>query len=90
MSRGTVKPSSARTASAAAAAASGVVPLLPAVWGPGVCGVSVEDEGDEPAEEAVRVPVAKELCDAFKGDDPADCLDNEPEIRQRLRAFHIV
>jgi len=36
------------------------------------------------------VAVGEELGDAFEGDDEADRLDNNPEISERLRTFHIV
>lgn len=91
-----VKVSSARITSTSwscsfeCASSSGVVPLLPVVWEAWAGGVSVEDKGDEASEEVVRVSITKVLCDTFEGDDPADCLDNDPEIRQRLRTFHIV
>ena len=67
-----------------------VVPLFPTIWDSGACGISVEDEGKEAAEDDVGVSVANVFGDAFEGDEPANCLDNKPEIRHRLRAFHIV
>ena len=52
ISKGTVKPNSARITSVSASL-SLVVPVFPAIGGLGCGGVSVEDEGNEPAEEAV-------------------------------------
>lgn len=74
----------------ASASLSVVIPVFPVVRGLGRGGVSVEDEGDETAEEVVGMSVTIIFCDAFEGGDPSDGLDNKPEIRQRLRAFHIV
>lgn len=101
MRSGIVKPSSARIMLASCSFlgvsstvgddfGSSVVPLFPAVGWSGACGISVEDEGNEAAEDVVGVSVAEVLGDTFEGDDPSEGLDNKPYIRQRLRAFHIV
>jgi hypothetical protein len=52
--------------------------------------VAFEEEIDESTEEVVRVSVAEEFRDSFEGHDPTDRLDNNPEIRERLRTFHAV
>lgn len=67
-----------------------VVPLFPVVGGPGPGGVVAEDGDKDLAEEGAVLGVAEVVDDAFEREDPADELENEPEIRQRLRAFHTV
>jgi len=69
---------------------SAVVPLFPAVRGSWTGGVVVEEEEDKAAEGVVVVAFGEELGDAFEGEDPADRLDNNPEISERLRTFHMV
>lgn len=71
-------------------AASAVVPLLPAVGEAGLGGVAVEEEGDELAEGVVVVAEREVVEHALEHDDPADGLENKPEISERLRTFHIV
>lgn len=96
MSRGTVNSSSPLIASRSPIQAAGdcccsaVVPLFPAVWESGGCRVSAEEEGDKPSEDRVRVAVAEELCDSLEGQDPGDGPENNPEVRHRLRMFHMV
>jgi hypothetical protein len=70
--------------------ASAVEELLPTFADSGPGGVAVEEEEDEAAEGVVVVAVGEELGDAFEGEDPADRLNNNPEISERLRTFHIV
>lgn len=72
------------------AAGSAVVPLVPAVGEPGAGRVAAEEDDEQLVKEGVVVAEGEVLDDAFKHDDPADGLENEPEIRQRLRTFHIV
>ena len=69
---------------------SAVVPLLPAVWEAGSGGIAAEDDDEKLVEEGAVVAEREVLEDALEHDDAADGLENEPEIRQRLRAFHIV
>ena len=67
-----------------------VVPLLPVVreaWGGRV---ALEEDVDDAADEVMGVAVAEEVGDALEGHDPADGLDNDPEVSERLRAFHAV
>jgi|SRR3569833_2055419 len=78
------------SASLLRASPSAVVPLLPAVRDAGSGGIVAEEEEEKAAEEGVVVAVREELGDAFEGQDPADGLDNKPEISKRLRSFHIV
>jgi hypothetical protein len=49
-----------------------------------------EEDDEQLVEEGAIVAVGEEVEHAVEHDDPADGLENEPEIRQRLRAFHIV
>ena len=69
---------------------SAVVPLLPAVWEAGPGGVAPEDDDEQLVEEGAVVTEREVLEHALEHDDAADGLENEPEIRQRLRAFHTV
>lgn len=69
---------------------SAVVPLFPVVGRPGLGGVVVEDEEEELAEETVVVAERVVLEHALEHDDPADGFENNPEISERLRTFHIV
>ena len=67
-----------------------VVPLFPVVGEAGFGGIAAEEEDEEVAEEGFVVALGEVLGDALEGDDPAEGLDNKPEIRQRRRTFHIV
>ena len=69
---------------------SAVVPLLPAVWEAGSGGVAAEDDDEKLVEEGTVVAEGEVLEHALEHDDAANGLENEPEIRQRLRAFHTV
>ena len=70
--------------------ASAVVPLFPVVGEPGLGWVAAEEEGKEGSEGGFVLSLGEELGDAFESDDPSEGLDNDPEIRQRRRTFHIV
>lgn len=76
--------------SSSCSSSSAVVPLFPVVWDSGAGGVSVDKEEKKSAEEVVIVAVGEEVGDAFEGEEPGKGLDNNPEIRQRLRTFHTV
>ena len=69
---------------------SAVVPLFPVVGEPGLGWVAAEEEGKQGSEGGFVLALGEELGDAFEGHDPAEGLDNKPEIRQRRRTFHIV
>lgn len=65
-------------------------PLLGTAWDFGSRGVATEEESEDASEGCFVVSFAEVLGDSFKGHDPADGLDNEEDIRQRRRTFHIV
>lgn len=50
----------------------------------------VEEEEEDSAEDVVVMAVGEEFGDSFEGKDPADGLENKPEISKRRLAFHIV
>ncbi len=77
-------------AACSGAAGSAVVPVVPAVGQAGAGGVAAKEEDEDVVEEAAVVAVREVLEHALEHDDPGEGLENEPEIRQRLRAFHIV
>ena len=82
--------SDSAAAAAEEIASSAVVPLFPVVGESGCGRVVAEEEGDDGAKGGLVLALGEELGDAFEGDDPSESLDNDPEIRQRRRTFHIV
>ena len=69
---------------------SAVVPLVPVVGEPGLGRVVAKEEGEDGSKGRLVLPLGEELGDTLKGHDPSEGLDNEPDIRQRRRTFHIV
>jgi len=67
-----------------------IVPLCEIFGHGGGRGVFVEEEVEQSAEEGVPVGAAVEFGDALEGERPPDDAENIPEVRQRLRTFHIV